>query len=115
MLRPLIEFQREIAALARAGERRVSVPDVGLYVGEEVSEGMRRARALTDYARERGVTLYLRNAGAGDSGRAEPMAEPMREAMGEPTREPMGASTEAPGEASGAHAAPDQRAAAPSA
>lgn len=76
-LRPLVEFEREIAALVRDGVTEISVPDVGLYIGESVDEGMRRAVVLSDFARRRGATLFIRNEHHGDvSARALPANEP---------------------------------------
>ena len=71
MLRPLTEFEREIRDLARVGATRVSVPDLGLYVGESLEESVRRMRVLADAARAYGVTLFVRNAHPGESSAAE--------------------------------------------
>jgi hypothetical protein len=61
MLRPLIDFRQEIATLARQGVKRISVPDVGLIIGEEVSEATRRAMSLVEYAKTLNVELFIRN------------------------------------------------------
>jgi hypothetical protein len=66
MLRPLIAFELEIASLARQGHTRVSVPDLGLYAGESLDEGLRRMRALTRFAKRLKVTLFVRNEAGGD-------------------------------------------------
>jgi hypothetical protein len=61
MLKPLIDFRQEIATLARQGVTRISVPDLGLFIGEEVSDGVRRAMSLVEYAKTLNVELFIRN------------------------------------------------------
>jgi hypothetical protein len=61
MLKPLIDFRQEIATLARQGVTRISVPDLGLIIGEEVSDGVRRAMSLVEYAKTLNVELFIRN------------------------------------------------------
>jgi hypothetical protein len=65
-LRPLIDFEREIRELAQRGQRKLTVPDLGLYIGASVDEGSRRIRALMKYAESIGVDLYIRNERNGD-------------------------------------------------
>jgi hypothetical protein len=65
-LRPLIDFEREIRELAQQGHRKLTVPDLGLYIGASVDEGVGRSRALTKYAQSVGVDLYIRNERNGD-------------------------------------------------
>lgn len=65
-LRPLVEFEAELAALAAQGVTRASVPDVGLYVGESLEFGLVRMQALTRFAKARGLTLFIRNEHGGD-------------------------------------------------
>jgi hypothetical protein len=75
-LRPLIEFEREISALAATGVRAIAVPDRGLIIGESLTEGVRRMNVLTRFAKTLGVTLYIRNEFGDDlSARALPPKE----------------------------------------
>lgn len=74
MLKPLIDFRQEIAALARQGVTRISVPDRGLIIGEEASEAVRRAMSLVAYAKTINVELFIRNE-HGDDMRALSLAD----------------------------------------